>query len=88
MGGVDGALRLQKGCVNLWVIASQASCHAAADSPKIARSFRDGRRNFDPLPMPQGPPRTCLRATIRWAQVARELCENMLPIALPLSFAG
>jgi hypothetical protein len=39
-------------------------------------------------PMPQGPPRTCLRATICWAQVARELCENTLPIALAVSFAG
>jgi hypothetical protein len=48
--GLDGALRLQKGCVNLWVIASQASCHAAADSPKIARSFRDGPAQFRPSP--------------------------------------
>jgi hypothetical protein len=39
----------------------------------------EGRRNFDPL---------VYGRLYCWAQVARELCENTLPIALAVSFAG
>ena len=42
---------------------------------------------FAPGPSARGFPRRGPRATICWAQVARELCENKQPVAVPGSLA-
>jgi hypothetical protein len=55
MRGLDGALRLQKGCVSQPAGDRKPSIMSCRDSPKMARSFRDGPgRNFDPLPHAPG----------------------------------
>jgi hypothetical protein len=63
------------------------------DTParKRVNSTPDSRlvgRNFTTLRARPGFPRTGLGATACWAQVARELCENTLPVAVVAGLDG
>jgi hypothetical protein len=71
--GLDGAFRLQRACVNLRVIASQASCHAARDSPKIAAVSEDRPQFLAPPPPCPGFPRTRSLSLVAIPEIPRHL---------------